>query len=74
MACQFYGGLVNTAEDVLEIEDLPEEDPKVVGVNTPVREHPELMEAARVEVEVQREVGAERAESLRKWALGLLDA
>ena len=70
LTCQFYGGLVDTAEDVLEIEDLPEEEPEVVGVSMPVREHPELMETARVEVEVQREAAAERAESLRKWAQG----
>ena len=44
MACHFYGGLVDTADDVVEIEDLPEEEPKVVGVSMPVREHPELME------------------------------
>ena len=59
---------------MLEVEDLPEEEPKVVGVNMPMGEHPELMEAAKVEVEVQREAATERAETLRKWAQGLLDA
>ena len=65
---------MDTPEDVLEVEDLPEEEPKVVGVNMPVGEHLELMEAARVGVEVHRDAAKERAETLHKWAQGLLDA
>ena len=65
---------MDTPEDVLEVEDLPKEEPKVVGVSMPVGEHPELMEAARVEAEVHRDVATKRAETLRKWAQGLLDA
>ena len=74
MACEFYGDLVDTAEDVLEIEDVPGDEPEVVGISMPVRDHPQLMGASRVELEVQSEATAEGAESLRKWAQGLLDA
>ena len=65
---------MDTLEDVLHVEDLPKEGPEVVGVCMPVGEHPELMEAARVEVEVRQEAATERADTLRKWAQGLLDA
>ena len=73
LACHCHGGLVDTPEDVLDVEDLLEEEPEVVGVSMPVSEHPELMEAARIAVEVQREAAAERADNLRVWANGLLE-
>lgn len=73
LACQCYGGLLNTPKDVLEVEDLPEEELEVVGISMLVREHPELMEAAKIEAKVQREAAAERAENLRVWAHGLLE-
>ena len=55
LACQSYGGLVDTLEDVLGVEDLPKEEPKVVGVIMPMGKHLELMEAAQVEMEVHKE-------------------
>ena len=52
---------MDTLEDVLKVEDLPQKEPEVVGVSMPVGEQSELIEATRVEVEVKREVAAERA-------------
>lgn len=44
----------------------------MVCVSMPVREHLELMESARIEVEVQREAATTRREGLHVWAQGLL--
>ena len=52
MARKFFGGLVEFPEDVLEVEDLLEEESKVYVANIPVRGHPEMVEAAIIEVEV----------------------
>ena len=65
---------MDTPEDVLEVEEMPEEEPKVVGFSMLVGDHPELMEVAQVEMEVHTEAATTRAETLRVWAQGLLDA
>ena len=64
---------MNILREELEVEDLPVDEPEVVGVTVPVRDHPELVEAARIEMEVQREVAVARTEGLRVWAQGLLE-
>ena len=73
LACRYYEGLVDTPGEVLEVEDLLVDEPRMVGVSLPVKDHLELVEAARFEMEVRREVAAARTESLRVWRQGLLE-
>lgn len=64
---------MDTPGEVLEVEDLPVDEREVVGVSLRVRDHPDVVEAAKIEMEVQRGVAATRTESLRMWAHGLLE-
>ena len=42
------------------MENLPVDEFEVVGVSLLVKDHPELVEAIRIKIEVQREVAATR--------------